>query len=53
MVAEQLQSKLTYRTKSKLEVFYTGGAAAVTKDGKFIACACADEIKVRTIHSRA
>ncbi len=53
MVAEQLQPKLTYRIKSKLEVFYTGGAAVVTRDGKFLACACADEIKVWTIYNHA
>jgi hypothetical protein len=46
MVGTELQPKATYRPKSKLEVFYTGGAAVVTKDGKHIACACSDEVKV-------
>jgi U3 small nucleolar RNA-associated protein 13 len=46
MVATELQAKVTYRARSKLEVFYTGGAAVVTKDGKHIVCACADEVKV-------
>ena len=42
-----LASKLTYRPARKLEVFYTGGAARLTRDGKLLACACGDEIKVR------
>ena len=42
-----LASKLTYRPARKLEVFYTGGAARLTRDGKLLACACGDEVKVR------
>lgn len=42
-----LASKLTYRPTRKLEVFYTGGAARLTRDGKLLACACGDEVKVR------
>jgi hypothetical protein len=40
------QQKLNYKLKSKLEVFYTGGALALSRDGKTLACACADEVKV-------
>ena len=35
-----------YRVRSKLEVFYTGGPARLSADGKLLACACADEVKV-------
>lgn len=40
-------AKQNYRVRSKLEVFYTGGAARLSEDGKLLACACADEVKAR------
>jgi hypothetical protein len=40
-------TKQTYRPTQKLEVFYTGGTARVTRDNKLIACTCGDEVKVR------
>ncbi len=46
-MAETLASKLTYRPDRKLEVFYTGGAAKITRDGRLLCCACGDEVKVR------
>lgn len=39
-------SKLNYRQRLKLEVFYTGGAVRLSSDGKLLACACGDEVKV-------
>jgi hypothetical protein len=45
MGAEQLQPKLTYKPRLKLEPFFTGAAARVTRDNKHIVCACADEVK--------
>ncbi|GFR44171.1 hypothetical protein Agub_g5344, partial [Astrephomene gubernaculifera] len=42
----QLQLKATYRPSSKLQVFYTGGAARITRDGKLLACTCSDEVKI-------
>jgi len=47
-----LEAKLTYRISRKLEVFYTGGAAKLTRDGRLLACACSDEVKVRKSRSR-
>ncbi len=44
--APQLQLKANYRPTAKLEVFYTGGAARITRDGKLLACTCSDEVKV-------
>lgn len=41
-----LQLKKTYKTTSKLEVFYTGGAARVSRDGKLLACTCNEDVKV-------
>jgi U3 small nucleolar RNA-associated protein 13 len=41
-----VQPKQTYKAKQKLEVFYTGGAARITRDGKLLACACNEEVKV-------
>ncbi len=38
--------KLNYRVKLKLEVFYSGGAVRLSHDGKLLACACGDEVKV-------
>ncbi|GIM03852.1 hypothetical protein Vretimale_8516 [Volvox reticuliferus] len=43
---QQLQLKATYRPTAKIEVFYTGGAARLTRDGKLLACSCADEVKI-------
>lgn len=43
---EQLQPKQTYRPKAKLQPFFTGGSARLTRDGKYVVCACADEVKV-------
>ena len=45
-------SKQNYRVRSKLEVFYTGGPARLSADGKLLACACADEVKVRCMRAR-
>lgn len=39
--------KKTYRPTSKLEVFYTGGRVALSKDGTFVVCPCSEEVKVR------
>ena len=47
-----IQTKTNYRLKSKLEVFYTGGPAQVSGDGKLIACACGDQVKVRACARR-
>lgn len=41
-----LTPKLTYRVNRKLEPFYTGGAAKLTRDGRLLVCACSDEVKV-------
>lgn len=43
---EQLQAKVTYKPTAKLEVFYTGGPARISKDGKILVCACQEEVKV-------
>ncbi len=39
-------AKQTYRAKVKLEVFYSGGAVQLSPDGRHLACACGDEVKV-------
>ncbi|MEW5303709.1 MAG: hypothetical protein WDW36_006375 [Sanguina aurantia] len=44
--ADGVQSKLTYRTQQKIEAFFTGGAARITRDGLHVVCACNDEVKV-------
>ena len=44
--ASSLTAKLTYRVNRKLEPFYTGGAAKLTRDGRLLVCACSDEVKV-------
>ena len=49
-MAAPLQLKLTYEATAKLEVFYTGGAARLSPDGGSVACACGDEIKVRSLY---
>ena len=46
MATQQVVARSNYRQKAKLEVFYTGGAARLSGDGKLVACACADEVKV-------
>ena len=46
-MAQPLETKLTYRPSRKLQVFFTGGAARVSRDGKLLVCACGDEVKVR------
>ena len=51
-MATPLTAKLNYRVKAKLEVFYTGAAARLSRDGKQLACACADEVKVRIVVRR-
>ena len=38
--------KTAYRQERALEVFYTGGPAKVSADGR-LACACDGEVKVR------
>ncbi|KAK9810337.1 hypothetical protein WJX72_008955 [[Myrmecia] bisecta] len=38
-------SKLTYKPRVKLEVFYTGGSVVLSRQGQ-LACACGDEVKV-------
>lgn len=43
---QAVQLKQTYRPKHKLECFFTGGAARVTRDGKLVVCACSEEVKV-------
>jgi hypothetical protein len=45
-MSDSLQLKTTYKPKAKLEAFYTGAAARVTRDGKHVVCACGDEVKV-------
>lgn len=47
-----LHPKATYRPKQKLEVFFTGGAARITRDGKLLACACGEEVKASTAAGR-
>lgn len=46
-------AKTTYRIQSTLEVFYTGGPAALFPDGIHLACACADEVKIVHLESGA
>lgn len=41
-----LQLKTAYRPRARLEAFYTGAAARVTRDGRRAVCACGDEVKV-------
>lgn len=47
-----VRAKLTYRPRTKLEVFYTGGAARLSPDGLHVACACGDETKVGMEHAK-
>ncbi|GFH15415.1 WD_REPEATS_REGION domain-containing protein [Haematococcus lacustris] len=44
-MAEPLRPKLTYRPQRKLEVFFTGGVARISRDGKLLACGCGEEVK--------
>jgi hypothetical protein len=39
-----LTAKTVYKAR-KLEVFFTGGPARLTRDGKLLACACGEEVK--------
>ncbi|KAK7291628.1 hypothetical protein RIF29_06932 [Crotalaria pallida] len=43
---EPLRLKANYRCVPALQQFYTGGPYAVSSDGSFIVCACADSIKI-------
>ncbi|PNX82884.1 transducin beta-like protein 3-like, partial [Trifolium pratense] len=43
---ESLRLKTNYRCVPALQQFYTGGPYAVSSDGSFIVCACADSIKI-------
>lgn len=45
------RAKLTYRPRTKLEVFYTGGAARLSPDGSQLASACGDEAKVPMVQN--
>lgn len=45
MVQAQVRAKLNYKPKSSVEVFYSGGAVAVSRNQQ-LACACQDDIKV-------
>ncbi len=47
MARQEAHSKLTYKPKTKLEVFFTGAAVRIARDNKHIACACGEEVKVR------
>eukprot|EP00897_Mesotaenium_endlicherianum_P007748 jgi/Mesen1/7000/ME000365S06127 len=46
-----VQAKKSYVPVHKLEVFYTGGAVALFKDGKHVACPCGEEVKVVDVES--
>ena len=41
-----LTLKRNYRCVPALQQFYTGGPFAVSSDGSFIVCACAESIKI-------
>lgn len=41
-------AKLCYRPQGKLEMFFSGGAARITRDGKTLACASGEEVKAST-----
>ncbi|KAK7265683.1 hypothetical protein RJT34_33306 [Clitoria ternatea] len=43
---ESLRLKTNYRCVPSLQQFYTGGPFVVSSDASFIACACADAIKI-------
>lgn len=45
MAQQPIKAKLNYKPKSSIEVFYSGGAVSLSKDG-LLACACQDDIKV-------
>jgi U3 small nucleolar RNA-associated protein 13 len=45
MAAAPARAKTVYRPQARLEVFYTGGPAQLSRDG-LLACACGDEVKV-------
>ncbi|KAL6770716.1 hypothetical protein ACKKBF_B32345 [Auxenochlorella protothecoides x Auxenochlorella symbiontica] len=46
-------AKTNYRIESSLEVFYTGGPAALFPDGDRLACACGDETKIIDLETGA
>ena len=45
MAQQSMKAKLNYKPKSSIEVFYSGGAVSLSKNG-LLACACQDDIKV-------
>ena len=45
MAQQTMKAKLNYKPTSSIEVFYSGGAVSVSKEGH-LACACQDDIKV-------
>ena len=45
MAQTQLKAKVNYKPKSSVEVFYSGGAVTLSRNGQ-LACACQDDIKV-------
>lgn len=45
MAQQPMKAKLNYKPKSSIEVFYSGGAVSLSKNG-LLACACQDDIKV-------
>lgn len=44
--------KQNYRLEGRIEVFYTGGTMRLSSDASKMACACHDEVKVRSIYSK-
>ena len=42
----------SYKVDVKLEPFYSGGAAPVSKNGKLVACACYEDVKVKFLDCR-
>ncbi|KAL3146439.1 hypothetical protein ABBQ32_003118 [Trebouxia sp. C0010 RCD-2024] len=45
MAQQPIKAKLNYKPKSSIEVFYSGGAVSLSKNG-LLACACQDDIKI-------
>ncbi|KAL0028929.1 hypothetical protein WJX77_006509 [Trebouxia sp. C0004] len=52
MAHQQLKTKLNYKPRSSIEVFYSGGAVSLSTSGH-VACACQDDIKIVDIYSGA
>ena len=48
MAQQPMKAKLNYKPKLSIEVFYSGGAVSLSKNGH-LACACQDDIKVLVI----